>query len=138
MTDPFAAPAAAGGAVDLKTLHGSLLLITVSAVESGIQTVHGPSDAIRADIAVLDGTEKGEEYSDALLFPKVLQSQLKSRVGQKVLGRLGQGQAKPGQSAPWVLQEATPEDKQVGIAYLSNGFAAPAATAPAATAQAPF
>jgi hypothetical protein len=31
-------------------------------------------------------------------------------IGQKVLGRLGQGQGKPGQSAPWLLNEATAED----------------------------
>ncbi|KQP24315.1 hypothetical protein [Aeromicrobium sp. Leaf272] len=40
----------------------------------------------------------------------MLQSQLRGSVGQKVLGRLGQGNAKPGQSAPWLLNEATADD----------------------------
>lgn len=128
MTDPFASPAAATG-IDWKALHGALLLFTVNGIEEGIKTVHGDSSAVRADVAVLDGELKGEDYADTLVFPKVLQSQLKSRIGQKVLGRLGQGQAKPGQSAPWLLAEATEADKQVGLAYLANGFAAPAASA---------
>ena len=118
--EPFAAPATAGAGVDLKALNGALLLITVHSLETGINTVHGLSDAIKADVVVLDGAEKGEEYTDTLLFPKVLQSQLKSRIGAKVLGRLGQGTAKPGQSAPWVLAEATDADTKVGMAYISG------------------
>ena len=47
---------------------------------------------------------------DTLVFPKLLQSQLRSQIGKKVLGRLGQGSAKPGQSAPWLLNEASADD----------------------------
>lgn len=130
MSDPFATPAAPSGGIDLKEHKGSLLLITVHSVETGIQTVHGLSDAIRCDVAVLDGNGQGEEYADTLIFPKVLQSQLRKAVGQKVLGRLGQGQAKPGQSAPWVLEDPTDADRKAGVEYLSNGFSAPAASAP--------
>jgi len=126
----FAAPAAASG-IDLKELNGSLLLIEPAAIEEDIATVHGPSSAIRADVSVLDGELKGEIYEDTLLFPKVLQGQLRPRIGQKVLGRLGQGVAKPGQSAPWTLNEATDQDKQVATAFLNqrtaNETAAPAA-----------
>ena len=130
MSDPFATPAAPSGGIDLKDHLGALLLFTVHSVEEGIQTVHGASSAIRCDVAVLDGANKGDEHADTLIFPKVLQSQLRKAVGQKVLGRLGQGQAKPGQSAPWILTDPTDEDRKAGVEYLSNGFAAPAASAP--------
>jgi hypothetical protein len=139
MTSPFAAPAAPGAGIDLKTLNGALLLFTVHEQVQGIATVHGPSDAIRCDVAVLDGGSAGDEYTDTLIFPKVLQGQLRPSVGGKVLGRLGQGVAKPGQSAPWVLSAATPADTQIGMAYVSRQLAAPAAAgATAGTAIPPF
>lgn len=127
-TSPFAAPAPASGGIDLDSVLGALLLVTVNGQEIGVNTVHGSADPIRADVAVLDGEHKGETHPDVLLFPRVLISQLKPRIGQKVLGRLGKGTAKAGQSAPWVLEEATEADVAVGTAYLAQGFAAPAAS----------
>ena len=128
-TSPFASPATASG-IDWKALNGALLLIRPHSVEEGIKTVHGDSSAVRADVVVLDGVEKAEEYTDCLVFPKVLQGQLRSRLGQNVLGRLGQGNAKPGQSAPWVLAEATEDDVKVGTAYLAGQIATPDDDAP--------
>lgn len=132
MSDLFSSPATATG-LDLKALLGSLLLVEVHSIETGIPTSFGASDAVRADVAVLDGDQAGETYNDTLVFPKVLQSQLKSRVGGKVLGRLGQGQAKPGQSAPWVLQEPTEADKQLATQWITQ-VSTPSAAAPAAEA----
>lgn len=110
----FATPAAPSGGLDFKELNGSLLLIEVLSVEEHVPTVHTKpgekSPAVRANIVILDGAQAGEKHDDTLIFPKILQSQLKGRVGQKVLGRLGQGVAKPGQSAPWQLAEATAEE----------------------------
>jgi hypothetical protein len=143
----FADPASAAS-LDLKTLLGNLLLVEPHEVATGIPTVHGPSDAIRADVTVLDGPTAGAVATDTLIWPKVLISQLRSRVGQMVLGRLGQGVAKPGQSAPWTLIAATEQDKATAGAYLaqrpapapatpqptaSPWNATPAATAPAAS-----
>jgi len=117
MSDPFASPATSTG-VDWKEVNGALILINVLGVDEAVQTVHGVIDAVRANIVVLDGDLKGETFDDTLVFPRVLKSQLKSKVGQLVLGRLGQGTAKPGQSAPWQLVEATETDKEVGRAHL--------------------
>jgi hypothetical protein len=100
--------------------NGDLLLIKVHAQEHGIKTVHGDSSAIRADVFVLDGGHVGDEYRDTLIFPKVLQSQLKASVGSMVLGRLGQGHKKPGQSAPWTLAAATEADKTLGREFLAK------------------
>ncbi len=112
----FAAPASTGG-IDLKAANGHLLLITPLSVEEGINTVHGPTSAIRADIVDLDS---GDEFTDVLVFPKVLQGQLRSQIGKKVLGRLGQGIAKPGQSAPWTLNAFTPADVKTAEAYIAK------------------
>jgi hypothetical protein len=117
MTYTFTTPATSTG-VDWKQVNGALLLINVLGVDEAVQTVHGVTDAVRANISVLDGDLKGETFEDTLVFPRVLKSQLKSKVGQLVLGRLGQGTAKPGQSAPWQLVEATDADKSVANAYL--------------------
>lgn len=140
--NPFAAPAPAAGGITWETLNGALLIIEPHAVEEGIQTVHGSATAVRATVHVVDGHTAGEIHEDTLIFPKVLTGQLRTRIGQRVLGRLGQGNKKPGQSAPWVLQEATPQDIQAGTEYLNrrqaNQFAAPAAQSPAAAGQPPF
>lgn len=130
----FSAPGAPGESVDYKELNGSLLLIKVHGMETGIQTVHGVTDAARATITVLDGPQKGEEYDDALVFPRVLKSQLQRKVGELVLGRLGQGVAKPGQSAPWILNPATGNDTSVAEAHLrsqqTSALSTPGAQAP--------
>lgn len=133
----FATPATPSGGLDFKELNGSLLLIDVTGVEEHVPTVHTKpgekSPAVRGDVVILDGPKAGERHEDTLIFPKVLQSQLKTRVGQKVLGRLGQGVAKPGQSAPWQLAEATAAEIATAEAWVAaNGQPA------VASAQAPF
>lgn len=133
--NPFAPPAPPGESIPWKELAGALLLIEPKSFETGIQTSYGASDAVRADVAALDGPLGGTEFNDTLVFPKVLQGQLKSRTGQIVLGRLGQGQAKPGQSAPWMLEEATPQDVELGKQWLARKQPQPAAAAPAAAAS---
>lgn len=135
----FAEPAAPSGGLDFKTLNGSLLIIEVLSLEDHVPTVHTKpgekSPAIRANVTVLDGATAGQVNEDTLIFPKILQSQLRSKVGQKVVGRLGQGQGKPGQDPPWTLAVATPEDYAKAEAWVA------ANTAPAFTgadARPPF
>lgn len=124
MTDAFNAPSSAAG-ITWADLKGSLLLIKVSGIENGIKTVHGEATAARGDVSVLDGPQEGTTYGDTLIFPKVLISQVKPSVGGMVLGRLGQGKAKPGQSAPWTLEEATDADKTAARAYLAKNAPTP-------------
>lgn len=123
-TDEFSAPASAVG-VTWADLKGTLLLFTVKAVESDVQTSFGIANPVRADLVVLDGPDAGETYEDTLVFPKALIGQLKSKVGGKVLGRLGQGSAKPGQSAPWLLTDATEEDKKAARGWLAKNAPPP-------------
>lgn len=119
----FAAPSAPSGGLDFKALHGSLLLIDVLAVEEHVPTVHTKpgekSPAVRANVTVLDGDQANQTFDDTLIFPKILQSQVRAKVGEKVLGRLGQGTAKPGQSAPWQLDPATEPDVAKAEAWVA-------------------
>ena len=106
----FSQPAAPSGGVTWSDHKDSLLLIEPLSVESDIQTSFGPADAVRANVSIIEGAGAGDVHLDVLVFPKVLQSQLRSQIGQRVLGRLVQGNAKPGQSPPWMLDAATAED----------------------------
>lgn len=121
-TDDFANPAAPGSGdkLPLADLLGRLLLFTVDKVVAGIQTEFGETDAISCAVAVLDGDAKGDTYDDTLIFPRVLQSQLKASTGGgKVLGRLNQGEKKPGKSAPWILDDPTEDDKTTARKYIA-------------------
>lgn len=124
---PFAAPAAATG-IQYDELKGRLLVVEPHALEPKISTTLGEKDAIRADLHVIDQDEP-ETHEDVLIFPRVLISQLRPRIGQMVLGRLEQGVAKPGQSAPWRIAEATTQDQALGGEWLrkrkTNTFASP-------------
>lgn len=126
----FATPAAPGGGIKWDEVKGSLLLIEVTDVRHGVQTSYGETDAVEANIAVLDGNGKGENHDNTLVFPKLLQSQLRGQVGKKVLGRLSQGQAKSGQSAPWLLAEANADDYKMAEDWVKNNQ--PTVQAPAA------
>lgn len=119
MSNPFAAPAASSG-IQWDDHKGRLLLIEPIGVETGIVTAFGEKDAVRADITVIDAADQPEVYADALIFPGVLISQTRSLVGEKVLGRLGQGVAKSGQKPPWRLDEATDDDITAGSRYLDS------------------
>lgn len=120
MSDMFDGPSSATG-IDLNDLEGSLLLIQPLSYEEGIKTNYGDANAVRANVNVLDGPQKGEQYNDTLLFPKVIASQVKGNcgTGRYNLGRLGKGQAKPGQSAPWLLADPTDQDKDVARAWIN-------------------
>lgn len=137
----FSKPA---GQLKITDYNGQLLLVKPTGQEEGVNTSFGAADAIRADVVVLDGPDAGTDYSDILIFQRVLQGQLRPQIGKGlVLGRLGQGEAKAGQSKPWKLLDFTDEDAKVAQAYLdaNPGFekhAAPsAASTPAAAAPLP-
>jgi hypothetical protein len=113
--------------------QGSLLLVVPTEHVQSIQTVHGMTDAVRANVIVLDGPQAGRELQDTLIFPRVLKSSLKGKIGQIVVGRLGQGQAKVGQNAPWIF--ITPSDAE--LAHAQQYVAQRAASQVSAPAQPP-
>lgn len=121
MSSPFDQPGGTGDSITWDELKGALLLVEPLSFESQIPTSLGPKDAVKANVHVLDGPQSGKSYTETLIFPKVLCSQTKNKLGRKVLARLGQGNAKPGQSAPWQLNETTQADIAVGEAFLARG-----------------
>lgn len=122
----FDAPSSSSG-VKITDFDGQLLLITPTAHETNIPTAYGPADAVTVDLVVLDGNGAGQEHTGVRIFQKALQGQLRPKVGtgRMVLGRLGRGVAKPGQSAPWLLANPTEQDKQVARDYISRNDNAP-------------
>lgn len=134
----FTAPAYSAGGSGEGTkptdVNGHLLIITPVELIVGMSTSLGESDAIKMHLVDLD-TET--EYDDALWFSSALINALKPQIGTKVLARMGQGNAKPGKSAPWILLDATTDAAAVAKAnnYL-NRLSAPAPTTPTAPAPA--
>lgn len=117
----FSQPSAGGDLFSPAEHEGELLLIEPTSFEQGITTQMGTSDAVKANIIVLDGPNAGSTFDDALIFPKVLQSQTKPKIGGGyVLGRLGKGEAKPGKSAPWMLHSFTDQDAQVAQNWINS------------------
>lgn len=100
---------------------GKLFVIEPFDVETGIVTDNGTTDATRANIWVVksaDGT-KYDEYLDTLVFPRVIQGQLRNyRNSGVIFGRLTQGENKKG-NPPWVLADPTPADTAAATAFWS-------------------
>jgi len=140
MSDEFAAPSAPGGdPLDLQGLMGSLLVVEPTEDIEHIQTAFTEpgqkTSAVRANVYVIDGPHAGLVRSDALIFPRVMQGQLRGSIGQKVLARLGRGEAKKGQSAPWILDgKVTDADRNAAGDFMrrlsSRQFSQPASSEP--------
>lgn len=128
----FEAPSTTTEGPKVSDLNGHLLIISPISYERGIQTVHGEAEAIKVNLVDLD---TNEEHNGVLWFNVALRNALDSKIGKTILARIGQGVAKPGKSAPWILLDATNDAAAVTKAntYIANGLGAPAAATPAAT-----
>jgi hypothetical protein len=117
----FKKPGSVSG-LRLDELKGSLLIIYPKRVDE-VKTRLGDKTATRGDVHVVNGPRAGKVFRDTLIFPTVLQDQLRGEIGSgdPVLGRLGLGAAKGNQNAPWVLDDATDDDEQLAAEYLGSG-----------------
>ena len=113
-------------------LAGQLLIITPTDYKIGIKTIHGDAEAVEVSLVNLD---TNKSYESVLFFNVALRSALKSKIGQKVLARIGQGTAKPGKSAPWILLDATTD--AAALAKANAYLATATAPAPAVAAAVP-
>lgn len=132
----FVAPAAGSGdSLKPADVEGHLLVVEPTEYIASMSTSFGDTDAVR--ITVHDITA-AKTYESVLWFSGALVGSLKSRVNQKVLGIMGKGTAKPGMSAPWILQDASGNDKAVAAAtaYLTGQVSAQLTQAPAPTYEA--
>jgi hypothetical protein len=141
MTIPQISDPAEPAAIDFNLLHHSLLLVEVLGSDN-IRTRmdlpgEPPKAAISANVTVLDGQLAGTVTENALIFPRVLVQQLKPRIGEWVVGRLIQGQAEAGKTAPWKLDKATEQDRALARAWFSRPGGQPQTSAPAASSFTP-
>ena len=127
----FAAPSSNSDSVKVADLANHLLIIIPVEYKTGIQTIHGLAEAVEVNVVDLD---TNATYNSLLWFNVGLRNSLKNKINQKVLARIGQGPAKPGKSAPWILLDATGDAGAVAKANAYLG-AAPA-PAPAAVPKA--
>ena len=125
----FTAPASSEASVKPADLQGHLLIISPVEFKTGITTSLGEADAIEVNIVDLD---TNEVHNSVLFFNVALKSSLKPNIGKQVLARIGQGVAKPGKSAPWILVNATenPADVEKATAYLAGNIVSVAAAIP--------
>ena len=114
----FASPGNQSESVKVADLANHLLIITPIEYKTGIQTVHGIAEAVEVNVYDLD---TNTEHNSLLWFNVALRNALKTKLNQKVLARIGQGPAKPGKSAPWILLDATSDAAAIARAnaYLS-------------------
>jgi hypothetical protein len=114
----FAAPAA-GSVLKPAEVEGHLLVVEPVEYIERMSTQMGDSDAVRCTVHDITA---GTTHTEVLWFSTVLVGSLRTRIGAKVLGMMAKGVAKPGQTAPWVLQDASGEPAAVQAAkdYLSK------------------
>jgi hypothetical protein len=126
----FSPPSMSESGPKVADLAGQLLIITPTDYKTGIKTIHGDAEAVEVSLVNLD---TNKTYDSVLFFNVALRNSLKQKIGQKVLARIGQGTAKPGKSAPWILLDATTDPAALAKAnaHLANA-SAPAPAQPAA------
>lgn len=120
--DVFGGPASASG-VKITEFEGQLLLFWPNEYEEDIETAYGSKDAVRGRLVVLDEKTpmQSEAHDNIRLFQARLIAQTKPLVGVRpVLGRLGKGEAKKGQSEPWMLLDPSEDDKNVARAFIAS------------------
>jgi len=119
----FNAPAtASGGDFNLNDANGHLLVVEPIEYRQGIETKFGEKDAI---LCTVHDIKAQTTTTDVLWFGSVLIGSLKSQVGRRVLGVLGQGANTKG-NPPWMLNDASGDAAAVAAAttYLTNSTAA--------------
>lgn len=110
----FDAPSGgSGNSVRPAELEGHVLVCEPMEYIGSMSTSYGETDAIR--LVVHDISEK-KSHDDVIWFSSALVGSLKRDIGKMVLGQMGKGEAKAGQSAPWVIVDLTSNEKAVTAA----------------------
>ncbi|MBG0830534.1 hypothetical protein HS041_22490 [Planomonospora sp. ID67723] len=134
----FAQPSAPGSDFKVSDYVGHLFLIYPRELRQGIVTSNGPADAISADLVLLTDPNGPRAETGVLIFQKMLIGSLKGKIGaDPVLGRLARGVAKPGQTAPYVLNPFDDNDAAYATQYLNSVGGNPFPQAAPFTAPAP-
>jgi hypothetical protein len=99
--------------------EGHLLAFVVPKLEPNVSTSFGESDA--AHVETLVCFDHPMVLTDQMIFGAALVPRLTGNPDVEiVLGRLSKGTAKPGRSAPWLLDEATADDEARAQAFFAT------------------
>lgn len=115
-------PTGPSDGVKIADLVGEYLLVTPTGLRRDMKTSAGVSDAIVADIVVLDTAKpkKSILHKDALIFQSILVGNLRERVGVgRVAAKLVKGEAAQGKSAPYLFEKSA-EAKAAAKVYLDS------------------
>lgn len=141
MLDDDLVPASSGDQFKFSDHVGSLIIARIYSHETGIITKASdePSEALRADVDVIDGPNAGAHFADTLLFGRAIVARNKSKVGKRIVGRVAQGAKQPGRTAAWILDEPNDADFAKARSFASGGSRRPVAAAAASSSvQPPF
>lgn len=121
--DPFASPSSSMSEYKISDLLGELLMVRPYEADKMITSVSKGElqDYVRAELIRLDN--ENERVDDVLVFQTVLVRSFKKIMrGYNVwtVGRLELGTAKGGKNAPYLLNEATPEEVQQAVAVATQ------------------
>ena len=104
--------------------HEGRLVLIWAKVEKPFEYDGETKDVIEAKGVILDPPGGGApiEYGTTVIFPRVMQGQIRGNIGRNRpnLGRVGKGEAKPRQSPPWILIDPTEEDKKLAVRFLTS------------------
>ena len=116
--DPFGMPSGGGDGPKITDDLGAALLLRPTEFRPQMNTSNGPADVIVADWIVLDGPSQGQVREGSLIFQRVLVKDLKKIFDNPatpfMVGVLGKGEARNGNSAPYLF--GMPSDEQVTLA----------------------
>ena len=115
-SDPFADPSAGGDGAKISADLGQALLLRPTEYIPTMNTSHGTTDAVRADWIVLTGPSQGQVRTGSLIFQKVLKDNLHRIMGTAtpmMVAVLALGEAKNGNSAPYLFQAADVQTKEL-------------------------
>lgn len=93
---------------------GELFIVTPTERRENVPTDYGTAEVIVCDVVHVNRKKPGksEVHEDVYVFAKWIIGALRDSVGKaRVLGVLAQGEAKKGQSAPWLLDDASASDE---------------------------
>lgn len=117
-------PSGAGDSWRIGDHVGGHFLVMPTAIREGFKTSNGPVDTIVADVVELDleKPKKSEVHKGVLIFQTVLVNNLREKIGGgMVAAKLVKGEAKNGNSAPYLF-ERNDEAKKAAKAWLAaNG-----------------
>jgi hypothetical protein len=111
-------PSQGSGGFDKKEHEGHLCIFVEPKAEE--MTTRYEKEATAARCSYTCCLECRSVVSDALLFGAVLVPQLTNGGEELVVGKLGQGEAKAGQNAPWLLWDPTEEEEAKAEAFLER------------------